>query len=102
MISGGEHLEWPMPVVSDEILNKIEKELTMLFDTEHEEATWEWLLEQGPPQDDDIRWIKAMAFQAGADCMSEATLLSMPSGEELDKLIPRLTEDRLTEVWRTL
>ena len=65
VISGGEHKEWPMPVVSDEILDKIEKELTMLFDKEHEEATWDWLLEQGPPQDDDIVWLKKRAVYVG-------------------------------------
>ena len=67
MISGGDHKEWPMPMVSDEILDKIEKELTMLFDKEYEEATWEWLLEQGPPQDDDIVWLKKKVWSLGID-----------------------------------
>lgn len=93
MISGGDHLEYPIELESDK-----EIDMEQAFD----EAMWEWVLEQGPPQDDDIRWIKGMAFQAGADCMLEASELSMPSQKELDILIPRLTEKYLTEVWRTL
>ena len=48
-----------------------EKETEMQLNTEHEEATWEWMLEQGPPQDDDIMWLKQRAYGYGRDSKRE-------------------------------
>ena len=62
VISGGEHKEWP----SEEYLFDIERRIRVLeYNQEHEEATWEWLLEQGPPRDDDIKWLKDRAALLG-------------------------------------
>lgn len=56
MISGGDHLEWPTELESDK-----EMEMEQAFD----KAMWEWTLEQGPPQDDDIVWLIDAAWRIG-------------------------------------
>jgi hypothetical protein len=56
MISGGDHLEYPTELESDK-----EMEMEQAFD----EAMWEWVLEQGPPQDDDVVWLKDHAWNIG-------------------------------------
>jgi len=56
MISGGDVLEWPVELQSDK-----EMEMEQTFD----EAMWEQDLEQGPPQNDDIVWLKHAAYKIG-------------------------------------
>lgn len=56
VISGGDHLEWPTELESDK-----EIDMEQAFD----EAMWEWVLEQGPPQDDDVVWLKKRAAYIG-------------------------------------
>lgn len=60
MISGGDHLEYPTELESD-------KEMEMEMEQAFDEAMWEWVLEQGPPQDDDVVWLKNKAWQIGWD-----------------------------------
>lgn len=45
--------------------------LTELFDKEFDEAMWEWMLEQGPPQDDDIVWLKQHTAYVAMDAVEE-------------------------------
>jgi len=53
-------------------------------------------------KDDDIRWVKTQAFQAGADLGIEAAIFCVPSPAMLEKEIKTMTATRLKEVWATL
>ena len=62
MIYGGEHIEWPEDYFYD---TAYDKEAEMEMNRDYEEAMWEQLLKDGPPQDDDILWIKWIVWKAG-------------------------------------
>ena len=48
-IYGSNHMEWP---------TDYEKEIEMELDKEFEEWLWEKTMEGGPPQSDDLLWVK--------------------------------------------
>lgn len=56
VISGSDHLQWPPYGELGTRRPKTEKEMDM--EQAFDEAMWEWTLEQGPPQDGDVRWLK--------------------------------------------
>lgn len=72
MIHGGEHMEWPR---EDYFYDTAYEEAEM---EEYEEAMWEQVLKDGPPQDDDISWIKQRVwFLALKAAKSEADFEAM-------------------------
>ena len=76
MIIGGDYLEWP-PEYQDEndfrwrdlfatAWDFLEKENEM--NKEYENWLWEQVLEDGPPQSDDLWWVKSASFTEGIRC----------------------------------
>lgn len=81
MISGGNHLEWPKDMMPGKLYEgDIEMVLEAVFDYEFDEAMWAWTLEQGPPQDDDIVWLKDKAYDIGIDTALAVIHLTMQGG----------------------
>lgn len=96
MIVGGNHLEWPSDA------HYMDSDIHYMEDTMEEYEDWLWEQVGDPPQDDDIRWIKAQAFRAGADVGIEMAIFCMPSAEAIEKEVDQAVEVALIELWRTL
>jgi len=50
------------------------------MDKEYEEAMWEQILKDGPPQNNDIEWIKARIFDLTVDAVVQAVTTNEPIG----------------------
>lgn len=91
MISGGDVLEWPIELKGD---------IEMESEHEYEEWMWEQDLGQGPPQDDDIVWLKLCGYDVGLD-----TALSVvhridfgPDNIEANEELRQQTMERLAQL----
>lgn len=100
MISGGDHLQWPPYGEIGTRRPKIEKEMGMEQDYDFDKAMWEWVLEQGPPQDDDVVWLKLCGYDVGLD-----TALSVvhridfgPDNIEANEELRQQTMERLAQL----
>ena len=75
VISGGDVLEWPVELQSDK-----EMEMEQTFD----EAMWEQDLAQGPPQDDDMAYLKNRLYNIAAHTILK-TMLPVTSYQDLNR-----------------
>jgi len=58
------------------------------MDKEYEEWMWEQILEEGPPQDDDITWIKLQSACAGALEVGTSIIAdTLPDESEMHKAV---------------
>jgi hypothetical protein len=89
MIQGGSHFEWSRDYFYD---TAYDKEAEMEMDREYEEAMWKQVLKDGPPQDDDITWIKATIFDLMADAIVEAVKTKGPLAGLASSVYTRIME----------
>ena len=87
MISGGDVLEWPIELESD-------KEMEM--DEEYEQWLWDQDLEQGPPQDNDIVWLKKIVAKTVGEGI-QAFLAFPRVDDETDKAVTESTAKAMKE-----
>jgi len=86
MIRGGDHVEWPRDYFYD---TAYDKEAEMEMNREYEEAVWGQILKDGPPKDDDIKWVKKAVWKKTV----EGGIPPNASPSEKDKLFVAILED---------
>lgn len=96
MIIGGNHKEWPgedyfKQYHGGDGYDDTYDDIREGFMQEYEDWLWEQVLEEGPPQDDDLTWVKRKAWIVGVqwarDNISDGWF-------KIDQSVPKRPEDK--------